>query len=83
MITPYCSICQLPAERFTMDVVKSPYYVGLHVQCCDRTSSMRLPVEEVFRLRHTKEKLFVVMQKGRHQGIRALPSGDLSYERPK
>jgi len=81
IITPFCSICGLPAERFVMDVVKSPYYVGLHVHCCDRTSSMRVSIDEVRRLRMTNEKLWVVMPKGRTQGIRALPKLALSYER--
>lgn len=81
IVTPFCSICRLPVERFQLDVVKSPYYMGVHAQCCQRTSSMRVSIDEVRRLRATNDKLWVVMAKGRVQGIRPLPKLALSYER--
>lgn len=81
IVTPYCGICRMPAKRFQMDVVSSPYYVGIHASCCDRTSSMRVSIDEVRRLRMTNDKLWVVMAKGRMQGIRPFPRLALSYER--
>ncbi len=81
IVTPYCGLCRQPVERFQMDVVTSPYYVGIHAHCCGRTSSMRVSIDEVRRLRQTNDKLWAVMAKGRIQGIRPLPKLALSYER--
>lgn len=72
LVTPYCERCGMPAERFQMDVVKSPYYVGLHVQCCGYTSSCRVGIDEVFRLHRTGEKLFAITRKGGYQGLRSV-----------
>lgn len=70
IVTPYCSFCDMPAERFCMDVLTSPYYVGIHAQCCGKTQSVRISVEELFRIKRTNDKLYVVVGKGRAQGIR-------------
>lgn len=70
MVTPYCSLCDMPVERFCMDVVTSPYYVGIHAQCCGKTSSTRIPIEEFFRIKRTNAKLYVIVGKHRTQGVR-------------
>lgn len=70
LITPYCGLCDMPAERFCMDVVTSPYFLGIHATCCGKTSSARIPIEEVFRIKRTGEKFYVVTRKGSAQGLR-------------
>lgn len=69
LITPYCRSCDVPVERFCMDVVTSPYYVGIHGECHGVTMSARLPVEEVFRLKRTNAKFYLIVGKGRAQGV--------------
>ena len=74
----------MPVERFCMDVISSPYYVGIHASCCGSTSSMRISVEEVFRLKRTNEKLYIIASKTRGQGIQSMARGQLlSYTRQK
>lgn len=72
ILVPYCSFCELPVEYFNFDVVSSPYYVGIHGHCCDHSNSIRLPVEELFRLKRSKEKLFLIVARGRNQQRREL-----------
>jgi len=60
MIVPWCRSCDMPVEKFAMDVVTSPYYVGIHASCHGVTSSMRLSVEDLFRAKRTGEKLYVI-----------------------
>lgn len=81
MITPYCWNCKLPATRICFDVVSSPYSIGIHAQCCDRTSSMRLPIEKFLEMRATGQKLFVLTPKTSMPGLRPLPKADLAYRR--
>lgn len=70
IITPYCGICDMPVERMQFDVVTSPYSMGIHAQCCGKTSSVRISNEEVFRIKRSGEKLYVIVGKGHLQGIR-------------
>ncbi len=81
MVTPYCFRCQLPAERVCFDVVSSPYYVGIHAQCCGHTSSMRLPIEKLMEARATGMKVYVLTPRTSQQGLRPLPTSPLSYTR--
>lgn len=82
MITPYCSRCDMPVERFCMDVVTSPFHVGIHASCCGATSSVRISLEELFRVKRTNEKLYVITSKTRGQGVRSVVGGQISYVRP-
>ena len=81
MVTPYCAFCQLPAERVCFDVVSSIYTVGIHAQCCNKTSSMRLPIEKLMEARATGAKVYVITPKNSQQGLRPLPTSPLSYTR--
>jgi len=72
IITPYCMVCDMPVERMQFDVVTSPYYIGIHAQCCGKTSSLRLPIEEMFRMKRSKEKLYIIVAKHRMQGLRSM-----------
>lgn len=69
-IVPYCQRCDQPVERLTFDPISSPYYIGIHAQCCGQTSSVRMPVEEMFRLKRTNEKFYIIVGKHRTQGLR-------------
>lgn len=71
LIVPYCQLCDMPVESFCMDVVTSPYRAGIHASCCGKTSSAYLPIEEIFRLRRTNEKFFVITRKGSFQRVAA------------
>lgn len=53
-----------------MDVLTSAYSVGFHVQCCGRTTSVRVSNEEAFRLKRTGDKLYAVNKTGRFAQIR-------------
>lgn len=70
LITPYCRRCDMPVERFQMDVVKSPFYVGIHAQCCGYTQSSRVSIDEVFRLQRTNDKFYAVVPPQFDQGIK-------------
>lgn len=69
-ITPYCAICQLPVERYTLDVVTSPYHIGVHAHCCDRTSSTRIATSVYLEMMATGQKLYVIVKKGSTAGLR-------------
>lgn len=53
-----------------MDVVTSPYYVGIHARCHGQTSSARFSVDEVFEAKRHNRKLYVIVPKGMSQGAR-------------
>lgn len=59
LLIPYCRRCDQPVEEMKFDVITSPYYVGIQVSCCGYTSGTRVSVDEVFRLRRSKEKLYM------------------------
>lgn len=69
-LTPYCAICQLPVERFTLDVVTSPHHIGLHCQCCDRVSSTRIATSVYLEMLATGKKLYCIVPKGSVAGLR-------------
>lgn len=71
MLTPYCGICDQPAERFQLEVPTDHYRFAVHAECCGKQQSRRITTEEFFRLRSTNEKLYVVTGKGRAQTIKA------------
>lgn len=70
MFTPYCLRCDMPVERFCMDVVASPYYVGFHASCCGYTQSCRVSVDEAFQAKREGKKIYVIVPPGRAQGVR-------------
>ena len=80
-VMPYCWDCRLPAYRVVFDIVSSPYYIGVHAQCCNRTSSVRVPIEDMYRMRATNEKYYVLTPKNRMHGLRELPKSEFSYTR--
>lgn len=79
--TCFCEYCQLPVERLAVDVVTSPYYALVQAQCCGKTSGRRVSHEEIFRLRVTNQKLFIVTKKGNVQGFSKLSPMALKWER--
>jgi hypothetical protein len=83
MITPYCHRCDMPVERFCMDIVSSPHHVGIHASCCGTTASLRLTVEQFFRARQTNEKVYVITSKTRGQGVQSMVKGQIGYTRQK
>ena len=70
VIVPYCARCDMPVERLQFDVVSDPYRMGIHAQCCGATSSVRISIEEVYRLKRSNEKLYVISAKTHGPGIR-------------
>lgn len=70
MITPFCGICDMPVEKFCMDVVKSPYYIGLHCQCCGRTQSSRVSIDDAFEAKRTNAKVYGISSATVPTGIR-------------
>lgn len=83
MIVGYCARCDMPVERFCMDVLTSPYYVGIHAQCCGASSSMRISLEEIFRIKRNNEKLYIITSKTRGQGVASMVKGQIGYTRAK
>lgn len=81
MLVPYCWNCQLPAERICFDVVSSVHTIGVHAQCCNKTSSVRVPIEKFMEMRATNQKFFVLTPRSSLPGLRPLPKGDISYTR--
>ncbi len=81
-ITPYCARCDMPVERMCMDVLTSPFHIGIHAQCCGATASIRISVEEMFRIKRTNEKLYVITSKTRGQGVRSMVGGQIAFSRP-
>ena len=51
LMYPNCWQCQVPVEVFEVDLVTSPYYASLEVQCHGKTQGMRVPHDEVIALR--------------------------------
>jgi hypothetical protein len=79
-VTPYCQICGLPVERYQMDVVGAATgsgHIGIHAQCCDRTSSTRISLDVYLEMIATGKKLFVIVRKGSHAGLRSLTKPSL------
>lgn len=70
MFIPFCGLCEMPVEGFSMDVVTSPYYVAFHARCCGKTQSMRISVDEAFQAKRENRKIYAIVPKGRVQGIR-------------
>lgn len=68
-ITPYCALCELPVELFTILDVKSPYYVEIDAQCCGRTQGARVPVEKLLEVKRSGGKLYLVVGPRRSQGV--------------
>jgi len=74
-LVPYCCLCELPVERFTYMPVKSPYYVDIEAQCCNRTQGMHLSVDKLLQVKRSNAKLFLVTKAGRYQGVGELRRG--------
>lgn len=68
-VVPYCRLCDLPVERFTVLPVKSAYYVELEAQCCGRTQGIRMSVDELMRAKRGGEKIYAVAKVGHYQGF--------------
>lgn len=69
-VFPYCGICDLPVERFQMEVPVTDFRVGITGECCGKQQSRWITQAEVHRLRMTNEKLYLVVPTGRTQEIR-------------
>lgn len=71
-LVPYCQLCDMPVERYQMDLIRgSGDHIGIHAQCCGVTSSMRIGIVAYRELIATpKAKLFVIVRKGSLAGIR-------------
>ena len=70
LLVPYCMVCDMPVEKFTFDVISSPWVLGISGHCCDRTQGARVPIEDVYRMKRTGEKFYLVVKSGRTQGLR-------------
>lgn len=81
IVVGYCQLCEMPVERFVMDVLTSWYYVGIHAKCCGKTQSIRITKEELFRIKAGNEKLFMITRKGSSQQIRGMVTGQVGYKR--
>jgi hypothetical protein len=73
MLTPYCQRCDMPVERFCMDLVgSSASHIGIHAHCCGQTSSTRIALSAYLELMGTPgAKLYVIVRKGSQAGIRS------------
>lgn len=71
-LTPYCQRCDMPVERFCMDLVgKDASHIGIHASCCGQSSSTRISLTAYRELVATPgAKLFVIVRKGSQAGIR-------------
>ena len=70
-IIPFCGICDQPAERFKFDLIEGTAdTIGIHAQCCDRTSSTRIGLKTYLQMRATGAKIYVIVRKGSQAGLR-------------
>jgi hypothetical protein len=71
-LIPYCQRCDMPVERYCMDLVgKEGSHIGIHAQCCGQTSSTRIALAAYLELMNTPgAKLVVIVRKGSWAGIR-------------
>lgn len=71
-LIPFCQRCDMPVERYCMDLVgKDASHIGIHAHCCGQTSSTRISLQAYLELIHTpRAKLFVIVKKGSQAGIR-------------
>lgn len=69
----YCGLCDMPAERQCMDIVTSGAdWIGVHCQCCGKTSSSRIPWKAFLRLKSTGEKWYAITRRGSAPGVRGM-----------
>lgn len=72
LLTPYCQRCDMPVERYRMDVVGSDgSKIGIHASCCGYHSSTRIGVSAYLEIMNSPgAKLYVIVRKGSQAGIR-------------
>ena len=70
-ITPYCQRCDMPVERYCMDLADGTQRIGIHASCCGQTSSTRIDFSVYRRLMAEGGKLYVIVRKGSQAGIRS------------
>ena len=71
-LIPFCQRCDMPVERYQMDLVRGGGdHIGIHAHCCGQTSSTRITVVAYLELIRTPgAKLYVIVKKGSQAGIR-------------
>lgn len=70
MITPYCQRCDMPVERFRLDVLKDSEHIGIHSACCGQESSTRITKAVYLEMLATGKKLYTIVRKGSEAGLR-------------
>ena len=69
-LIPYCALCEQPVQRFAWYLpIKSPGYVDFDAQCCGKTQGAHVSRMDLHRIRVTNEKIWLVVKKGRVQGV--------------
>jgi hypothetical protein len=73
LLTPYCQRCDMPVERYRMDVVGADAsHIGIHATCCGYSSSTRIGLSVYLEIMNTPgAKLYVIVKKGNQAGIRS------------
>lgn len=71
VIVPYCGICDCPVERMSIFPNRSVYYLEIEGKCCGKAQGIRISIEELYRIKRSNEKLYLVVGKGHVQTIRA------------
>lgn len=71
-LLPYCQLCDMIVERLGVTPFKYHHqdFLVLEAKCCGQTRGARIPLREVFRLRDTGQKWYIITRKGLNQGAR-------------
>lgn len=69
-LVPYCQRCDMPVERYRMDLIQSTDHIGIHAACCGQESSTRITLAVYLEMVATGKKLYCIVRKGSRAGLR-------------
>ena len=69
-LVPWCARCDMPVERYQLDLVNESGDIGVHASCCGQTSATRVPLSMYLQMKATGARLYVIVRKGSQAGLR-------------